>query len=287
MRGGRGRQELFWVLFFQKWPKSNFCEGTALCFFTILICCLNAHAQHSFQNLFCILCSCPDVMQGSACRQAQLLLKFLGMRQSQAHSLPVYQGENTQIKNDLTCKGILCSKSKHKCLLTETTREKEHELHQGSTHRSIQKETFWIWDQAMVYPIPKWGSHSRERSAKNRATDANTAWRQGEEGTGQATHRTQPPPPAELDSFLSAPSRDTGTGMVVTYLGESKPASCRFGVNPECRANLALKSRAALLSFRHICYFFKPQQVPLLYIGLWASTDLTGWDSAKDSHHIM
>lgn len=105
----------------------------------------------------------------------------LGMRQSWAHSLPVYQGEKTQIKNYLTCKGILCSKSKHKCLLTETTREKEHELHQGSTHRSIQKETFWIWDQAMVYPIPKWGSHSTERSAKNRATDANTAQSQGED----------------------------------------------------------------------------------------------------------
>lgn len=103
----------------------------------------------------------------------------LGMRQSWAHSLPVYQGEKTQIKNYLTCKGIQCSKSKHKCLLTETTREKEHELHQGSTHRSIQEETFWIWDQAMVYPIPKWGSHSRERSAKNRVTDANTAWSQG------------------------------------------------------------------------------------------------------------
>lgn len=47
-----------------------------------------------------------------------------GMRQSWAHSLPVYQGGKTQIKNYLTCKGILCSKSKHKCLLTETTREK-------------------------------------------------------------------------------------------------------------------------------------------------------------------
>lgn len=145
----------------------------------------------------------------------------LGIKQSWAHSLPVYQGEKTQIKNYLTCKGILYPKSKHKCLLTETTREKEHELHQGSTHRSIQKETFWIWDQAMVYPILKWGSHSRERSAKYRATDANTAWRQGEEGTGQATHRTQPPPPAEVDFFLSTPSRDTGTWMLVTYLGEN------------------------------------------------------------------
>lgn len=102
----------------------------------------------------------------------------------------VYQGEKTQITNYLTCKGILCSKSKHKCLLIETMREKEHELHQGSTHYSIQKEPFWIWDQVMVYPIPKWGSHSRGRSAKNRATDANTAWRQEEEGTGQAPHRT-------------------------------------------------------------------------------------------------
>lgn len=54
-------------------------------------------------------------------------------------------------------------------------------------------------------------------------------------------------------------------------------------------AETALPQRAgaALLTFRHICCFFKPQQVPLLYIGLWASTDLTGWDSAKDSHCIM
>lgn len=160
-----------------------------------MICCLNAHARNSFWNLFCILCSCPDVMQGSACRQAQLLLKFPGCEAESGpacHMLNhrVYQGEKIQIKNYLTGKGILCSKSKHKCLLTETTREKEHELHQGSTHRSIQKETFWIWDQTMVYPVPKWGSHSRERSAKNRATDANTAWRQGEGGTGQAPHRT-------------------------------------------------------------------------------------------------
>lgn len=125
----------------------------------------------------------------------------LGMRQSRAQSLPVYHGEKTQIKNYLTCKGILCSKSTHKCLLTETTREKEHGLHQGSTHRSIQKETFWIWDQAMVNPIPKWDSHCRERSAKIRATDANTAWRQGEEGAGQAIHRTQPPPPAKRIPF--------------------------------------------------------------------------------------
>lgn len=171
----------------------------------------------------------------------------LDMRQSWAHSLPLYQREKkTQIKNDLTRKGILCTKSKHKCLLTDTTREKEHELQQGSTHRSIQKETFWIWDQAMVYPIPKWGSHSRERSAKNRATDANTAWRQGEEGTGQANHRTQPPPPAEDDFLLSTPSRDTGTWMLMTYLGESKPASCRSG---ECRVNLALKSWSCTADF--------------------------------------
>lgn len=53
----------------------------------------------------------------------------------------------------------------------------------------------------MVNPIPKRDSHSRERSAKIRATDANTAWRQGEEGTGQAIHRTQPPPPAKWIPF--------------------------------------------------------------------------------------
>lgn len=209
----------------------------------------------------------------------------LGMRQSWAHSLPVYQGEKTQIKNYLTCKGsLLCSKSKHKCLLTETTREKEHELHQGSTHRSIQKETFWIWDQAMVYPIPKWGSHSRERSAKNRATDATTPWKQREQGTGQATHRTQPPPPAEVDFFLSAPSRDTGTWVLVTYLGESKPASCRSG---ECRVNLALKSWSCTADF----------QAHLLLLQTTAGTTSVYWsvgfhrpdclDSAKDSHRIM
>lgn len=33
------------VLFFQKRPKSNFHERTALCFVTFTICCLNAPAQ--------------------------------------------------------------------------------------------------------------------------------------------------------------------------------------------------------------------------------------------------
>lgn len=88
--------ELVLALFFKKIPKLNFCEGTAFCFFTFTICCLNAHAQYSFWNLFCILCSCPDEMQGSACRQAQLLLKFPGQEAelgSQSASIP--RGKNT------------------------------------------------------------------------------------------------------------------------------------------------------------------------------------------------
>lgn len=128
-------------------------------------------------------------------RHAQLLLKSpesghrIGPTACHMLNHRVYQGEKKQIKNYLTCEGILCSKSQHKCPPTETMRGKQHELWQESIHCSIQKEIFWIWDQTTVYPILKWGKEPTERSTENRARGANTAWRQGEEGTGQATHR--------------------------------------------------------------------------------------------------
>lgn len=171
----------------------------------------------------------------------------LDMRQSWAHSLPLYQREKKhRLKTTWPAKEF-CALNLSTSVCWQTPRGKRSMSCSREVHTVPFRKTFWIWDQAMVYPIPKWGSHSRERSAKNRATDANTAWRQGEEGTGQANHRTQPPPPAEDDFLLSTPSRDTGTWMLMTYLGESKPASCRSG---ECRVNLALKSWSCTADFQ-------------------------------------
>lgn len=50
--------------------------------------------------------------------------------------------------------------------------------------------------------------------------------------------------------LLQPGTLDHGNFVLVTYLGENNPASCRFGVNPECRANLALNSWSHTAGFQ-------------------------------------